>query len=72
MLAIVKAAAWAILGGLIITYLFFVAIGTVDLATAGTASLIVLGAALVWAWHARTTLLRGGASSRSDRERRGF
>lgn len=68
----VKAFAWAVCGGLVIAYLFFVAIGGVNPVTARTASFVVLGLAALWLAHAWRALLHGGASSRADRERRGF
>jgi hypothetical protein len=72
MVANVKAALWAVCGGVVIAYLFFVAIGGVNPLTATTASLVVLGLAALWLAHAGRGLIRGGASSRADRERRGF
>jgi hypothetical protein len=68
----VKAFAWAVCGGLVIAYLFFVVIGGVDPGTARTASFVVAGLALAWLAHAWRSLLDGGTSSRADRERRGF
>jgi hypothetical protein len=72
MVANVKAAVWAVCGGVVIAYLFFVAIGGVNPVTAKTASFVVLGLAALWLAHAWRGLIRGGASSRADRERRGF
>jgi uncharacterized membrane protein len=72
MIATMKAFAWAVCGGLVIAYLFFVAIGGVDPVTAGAASLVVLALGGLWLSHAWRTVLHGGASSRADRERRGF
>jgi hypothetical protein len=72
MVANVKAAAWAVCGGLVIAYLFFVAIGGVNPATATTATFVVLGLAALWLAHAWRGLIHGGGSSRADRERRGF
>lgn len=72
MLATVRAAAWAICGGLVIAYLFFVAIGGVDPGTAWIASLVVAGLAALWLAHAWRALVFGGSSNRADRERRGF
>lgn len=72
MLGGVKAFAWAVCGGLVIAYLFFIAIGGVNPATARTASFVVAGLAILWLAHAWRSLFHGGASSRADRERRGF
>lgn len=72
MIANLRAAVWAVCGGIVIAYLFFLAIGGVDPATATAVSLVVLALGLLWAWHARATLLHGGSSNRRDRERRGF
>jgi hypothetical protein len=72
MFANVKAAVWAVCGGLVIAYLFFVAIGGVDPVTARTASFVVIGLAALWLAHAWRGLVHGGGSNRADRERRGF
>jgi hypothetical protein len=72
MIANVRAAVWAVCGGLVIAYLFFVAIGGVNPVTATTASFVVIGLAALWLAHAWRGLIHGAGSSRSDRERRGF
>lgn len=72
MVATVKAALWAICGGVVIAYLFFVAIGGVNPITAQTASFVVAGLAALWLARSWRALLHGGSSSRADRERRGF
>jgi hypothetical protein len=72
MVANVKAALWAVCGGVVIAYLFFVAIGGVNPVTATTASFVVVGLAALWLAHAWRGLMHGGSSSRADRERRGF
>jgi hypothetical protein len=64
---------FALCGGLAIVYLFFAAIGAIDLGEAVTASVIALGLGLVWmigfGWRIRSQAFR---AQRADRERRGF
>ena len=65
----------ALCGGLAVVYLFFAALGAIDVAEAATTSAIAAGLGLVWlaayAWrlksHANST-----ATLRADKERRGF
>jgi hypothetical protein len=67
------ATGWAIVGALVVLYLFFVVVGTVDPTEAKAASIAVLVLAVAWlahAWH--RVVIRGGYVSRPDRERRGF
>jgi hypothetical protein len=67
------AAGWAVVGALVVLYLFFVVVGTVDPTEAKAASIAVLVLAVAWLAHAwRRVVLRGGHVSRPDRERRGF
>jgi hypothetical protein len=69
----VIAAAWALCGGLVVLYLFFIALDAVDPTEARAASIVVLVLAVAWlahAWHRLYTPC--GHVSRSDRERRGF
>ena len=65
--------ATALCGGLAVLYLFFVAVGTVDLARAAAASGAAVVLALIWLggfWHRmRSSAL---VAQRPDRERRGF
>jgi hypothetical protein len=67
------AAIGAVCGGLAVLYVFFAAIGAVDLGDAIAATLIALVLGGVWlaffVYRARTDALR---VQRSDRERRGF
>lgn len=64
---------FALCGGLAVVYLFFAAIGTIDIGEAVTASVIALGLGLVWmigfGWRIRSEAFR---AQRPDRERRGF
>jgi len=67
------AAGWAIVGALVVLYLFFVVVGTVDPTEARAASIAVLVLAVAWLAHAwQRVIIRGGFVSRPDRERRGF
>ena len=64
---------FALCGGLVAVYLFFAALGAIDIGEAATASLIALGLALVWmvgyAIRLRNQAFR---ATRADKERRGF
>jgi len=63
----------AFCGALVVMYLFFAAVGTVDLADAGvfTGAAVVL--TLIWLVGVYQRFRTGGAFvTRSDRERRGF
>jgi hypothetical protein len=67
------AAGWAVVGALVVLYLFFVVVGTVDPTEARAASIAVLVLAVAWLAHAwQRVIIRGGFVSRPDRERRGF
>ena len=67
------ATALAICGGLAILYLFFAAVGTVDLGDAIVATVIAIGLAIVWMIGAYQRYRSGAIFiTRRDRERRGF
>jgi len=67
------AAAWAVVGAIVVLYLFFVVLGGVDPDSAPAASIIVLVLAVAWLAHAwRRLLAPRGHVSQTDRERRGF
>ena len=70
------AAGVAICGGLVVVYLFFAAIGSVDLGAAAAASITVLGLACIWFagyWWRRRSAGDGVQSAGGrERERRGF
>jgi hypothetical protein len=69
----ITATALAICGGLAILYLFFAAVGTVDLGDAIVATLIAIGLAVVWLIGAYQRYRSGAIFiTRRDRERRGF
>jgi hypothetical protein len=65
----------ALCGGLAVIYLFFAALGAVDVGEAAMASAIALGLGLVWViafgYRLRTNAARS-AGPRADKERRGF
>ncbi len=64
---------FALCGGLAVVYLFFAALGAIDIGEAATASAIALGLGLVWmigfGYRLRSQAFR---AQRGDRERRGF
>jgi hypothetical protein len=68
------AAAVATSGGLVVVYVFFVAIGEIDLGAASAATITVLGLLFVWSagywWRHRSSGPRGPQPH--ERERRGF
>ena len=67
------AAAWAIIGAIVVLFLFLTVIGAVDPDRAPAASIVVLVLAIAWLAHAwRRLLAPRGHVSRPDRERRGF
>jgi hypothetical protein len=68
----VEAAFWAVMGAIVVLYLFFAVLGAVDPAKAPGATLVIMVVALIWLVHAWERLYGGGYVSRSDRERRGF
>lgn len=68
----VAAAVWAVLGALILLYLFFVAIGGIRPGDATGVTIVVGVLAVVWLVHAWRRLAAGGSLNQADRERRGF
>ena len=68
----VRTIAWAVVGGLVVLFLFFLALGAVDPAEARVATIVVLALAIAWLAHSWRRLLAGGTGDRADRERRGF
>jgi cytochrome c biogenesis protein CcdA len=69
---VVWAAIWAILGALVVLYLFLLAIGGINPDNARGVSIAALVVGVIWVAHAWRRLWMGGFSSRPDRERRGF
>lgn len=65
-------ALWAIVGALVVVYLFFVALGSFDPGDAPVATAVALALALLWLAHAWRRVFVGTRAPRADRERRGF
>ncbi len=63
---------WALIGALVVVYLFFVAIGGVDPDEEPGWAIAALVLAVLWLAHSWKRLWSGGASPAADRERRGF
>lgn len=63
---------WALVGALVVVYLFFMVLGDVQPGDAPVASAIALGLAVLWLAHSWRRLLSGSRSPVGDRERRGF
>ena len=63
---------WALIGSVVVLYLFFVAIGGIDPDEARVATIVILVLALAWLAHSWRRLWAGGFVSRVDRERRGY
>lgn len=67
------AALWAVIGAIVVLYLFFVVVDAVNPDSAPAFSIVVLVLAVAWLVHAWQRLLSPrGHVSRPDRERRGF
>ncbi len=64
--------AWAVVGAVLVLYLFLLAIGAVSADEAKTASVVALVLAVLWFAHAWRRVLGGGVTPPGDRERRGF
>jgi uncharacterized membrane protein len=67
-----QAALWAVIGAIVVLYVFFALLGAVDPVTASGPTIVIIVLAVLWLAHAWRRLRRGGHVSRSDRERRGF
>ena len=66
------AAAWAIVGSIVVLYLFLLGLNAFSPGEAPVATAVVLVLAVAWIVHAWYRILAGGFVSRPDRERRGF
>ncbi len=66
------AALWALVGAIVVVYLFFMVLGDKKPGDTPILSGIVLALAVVWLVHSWRRLIGGGAISTADRERRGF
>jgi hypothetical protein len=62
---------WALIGALVVAYLFFMVLGDVNPGDAPVPSAIALGLAVLWLAHSWKRLLLGSRSPVGDRERRG-
>jgi hypothetical protein len=65
-------ALWALVGALVVGYVFFIALGNVKPSEAPVATGIALGLGVLWLVHAWRRVLIGSRSPSGDRERRGF
>ena len=65
-------ALWALVGALVVAYVFFMALGDVRPGEAPVATAIALGLGVLWLVHAWRRVLLGSRSPSGDRERRGF
>ena len=63
---------WALVGAVVVLYLFLLVLDAVDPDRAPAASIVVLVLAVAWVAHAWRRLFLSGHVSRPDRERRGF
>lgn len=70
--ATLRAAFWALIGSVVVLYLFFVALDAINPSQTRALSIVVLVLAVLWLAHAWRRLFLGGDGSRPDRERRGF
>ena len=67
-----RAAAWAIVGSIVVLYLFLLGLNAFSPGEAPVATAVILVLALAWLAHAWRRIAAGGFVSRPDRERRGF
>jgi hypothetical protein len=68
-----EAGFWAVVGGIVVLYIFFAALGGIDPAEATASTIIVLVLAVGWLAHSWRRLWSDeNLSNRMDRERRGF
>ena len=65
-------ALWAIVGALVVAYLFFMALGNVKPGDAPVATGIARALGVLWLAHSWRRVLIGARSPVGDRERRGF
>jgi len=72
-LELIWAAVWAVVGAIVVLYLFLLLVDAVNPDSAPAASIVVGVLALAWLGHAwRRLIAPRGHVSRPDRERRGF
>ena len=66
------AAAWAIVGSIVVLYLFLLGLNAFSPGEAPVATAVILVLAVAWLAHAWRRIVAGGFVDRPDRERRGF
>jgi hypothetical protein len=66
------ATAWAIVGSIVVLYLFLLGLNAFSPGEAPVATAVILVLAVAWLAHAWRRIVAGGFVSRPDRERRGF
>ena len=72
-LDIIRTAAWALMGAVVLLFVFFFAIGGIDPSEAWVLTIVVAVLATLWIVHFWLTHRgREEVTSRTDRERRGF
>jgi fatty acid desaturase len=69
-----RAALWALVGATVVLFVFFAAVGGIDLAEATVMTVIVCVLAALWLVHflRRRAIADDPRVNRADRERRGF
>ena len=68
-----RAVLWAVCGAAVVLFIFFAAIGGIDLGEARVATIVVGVLALLWLVHARHRFFgHREDTNQTDRERRGF
>ena len=68
----VAPALWAVVGALVVAYVFFMTLADVRPGDAPVATAVALALGAAWLAHAWRRVLLGGRSPVGDRERRGF
>jgi len=66
------ATGWAIVGSIVVLYLFLLGLNAFSPGEAPVATAVILALAVAWLAHAWRRIVAGGFVSRPDRERRGF
>lgn len=69
-----RAVLWSLTGAIIVLFIFFAAVGGINLIEAGVVSIAVAVLAILWLGHFlhRRAIADDPRVNRSDRERRGF
>ena len=66
------ATGWAIVGSIVVLYLFLLGLNAFSPGEAPAATAVILVLAVAWLAHAWRRIVAGGFVDRPDRERRGF